>query len=172
MTEIHTDYALHVGAFGPPRVQPVRRMEKHILFLFLSFQRLCQSPTAWILKPRYGMQQVVPSPTHGGVMLDREQVLALLATNPPEKHLIQHALASEAVMCALARHLGRGRGSLGPTGAAARFSLSPHPTPCQHGLCSEPNARRPPEKAVRAHNGEMTAWSLLHLRLRPALRKP
>lgn len=39
-------------------------------------------------------------------MLDREQALALLNELGPEKHLIQHALASEAVMRALARHLG------------------------------------------------------------------
>ena len=37
-------------------------------------------------------------------MLDREQALALLNELGPEKHLIQHALASEAVMRALARH--------------------------------------------------------------------
>ena len=36
-------------------------------------------------------------------MLDREQALALLNELGPEKHLIQHALASEAVMRALAR---------------------------------------------------------------------
>ena len=39
-------------------------------------------------------------------MLDREQALALLNELGPEKHLIQHALALEAVMRALSRHLG------------------------------------------------------------------
>ena len=40
-------------------------------------------------------------------MLNREQALELLLALGPEKHLVQHALASEAVMRALARHLGQ-----------------------------------------------------------------
>ena len=47
-------------------------------------------------------------------MLDREQALALLNELGPEKHLIQHALASEAVMRALARHLGEDEEVWGP----------------------------------------------------------
>ena len=49
-------------------------------------------------------------------MLDREQALALLNELGPEKHLIQHALASEAVMRALARHLGEDEEVWGLTG--------------------------------------------------------
>ena len=44
-------------------------------------------------------------------MLDREQALALLNELGPEKHLIQHALASEAVMRALAGIWARTRKS-------------------------------------------------------------
>ena len=49
-------------------------------------------------------------------MINREQALALLNEPGPEKHLIQHALASEAVMRALARHLGEDEEVWGLTG--------------------------------------------------------
>ena len=39
-------------------------------------------------------------------MIDREAALDLLREPGPESHLVQHALASEAVMRALARHFG------------------------------------------------------------------
>ena len=66
-------------------------------------------------------------------MLDREQALALLNELGPEKHLIQHALASEAVMRALARHLGEDEEVWGLTG------LLPMRTP-PNTASSEPNA--------------------------------
>ena len=39
-------------------------------------------------------------------MMDREAALELLREPGPEPHLVQHGLAAEAVMRALARHFG------------------------------------------------------------------
>ena len=76
-------------------------------------------------------------------MLDREQALAFLNELGPEKHLIQHALASEAVMRALARHLGEDEEVWGLTGLLHDLDYPlTHENPAKHGL--------------RAHNGEMT----------------
>ena len=71
-------------------------------------------------------------------MLDREQALALLNELGPEKHLIQHALASEAVMRALARHLGEDEEVWGLTGLLHDLP-SPMRTP-PSTASSEPNA--------------------------------
>lgn len=73
-------------------------------------------------------------------MLDREQALALLNELGPEKHLIQHALASEAVMRALARHLGEDEEVWGLTGLLHDSTIpSPMRTP-PNTASSEPNA--------------------------------
>ena len=73
-------------------------------------------------------------------MLDREQALALLNELGPEKHLIQHALASEAVMRALARHLGEDEEVWGLTGLLHDLDYPlTHEDPAKHGS-SEPNA--------------------------------
>lgn len=73
-------------------------------------------------------------------MLDREQALALLNELGPEKHLIQHALASEAVMRALARHLGEDEEVWGLTGCCTISTIpSPMRTP-PSTASSEPNA--------------------------------
>lgn len=73
-------------------------------------------------------------------MLDREQALALLNELGPEKHLIQHALASEAVMRALARHLGEDEEVWGLTGCCTISTIpSPMRTP-PNTASSEPNA--------------------------------
>ena len=93
-------------------------------------------------------------------MLDREQALALLNELGPEKHLIQHALASEAVMRALARHLGEDEEVWGLTGLLHDLD---YPTtaevPERHGLESVTmlTGKLPEEAlaAIRAHNGEM-----------------
>lgn len=79
----------------------------------------------------------------------------------PEKHLIQHALASEAVMRALARHLGEDEEVWGLTGCCTISTIpSPMRTP-PNTASSEPEriGDRLPEEAlhaIRAHNGEMT----------------
>ena len=49
-------------------------------------------------------------------MIDREAALDLLREPGPESHLVQHALASEAVMRALARHFGENEELWGLTG--------------------------------------------------------
>lgn len=49
-------------------------------------------------------------------MIDREAALDLLREPGPESHLVQHALASEAVMAALARHFGENEELWGLTG--------------------------------------------------------
>ena len=68
-------------------------------------------------------------------MLDREQALALLNELGPEKHLIQHALASEAVMRALARHLGEDEEVWGLTGLLHDLDYPlTHEDPAKHGL--------------------------------------
>lgn len=94
-------------------------------------------------------------------MLDREQALALLNELGPEKHLIQHALASEAVMRALARHLGEDEEVWGLTGLLHDLDYPlTHEDPAKHGLVgAERIGDRLPEEAlhaIRAHNGEMT----------------
>ena len=94
-------------------------------------------------------------------MLDREQALALLNELGPEKHLIQHALASEAVMRALARHLGEDEEVWGLTGLLHDLDYPlTHEDPAKHGLVgAERIGDRLPDEAlhaIRAHNGEMT----------------
>ena len=94
-------------------------------------------------------------------MLDREQALALLNELGPEKHLIQHALASEAVMRALARHLGEDEEVWGLTGLLHDLDYPlTHEDPAKHGLVgAERIGDRLPEEALHAicaHNGEMT----------------
>ena len=82
-------------------------------------------------------------------MLDREQALALLNELGPEKHLIQHALASEAVMRALARHLGEDEEVWGLTGLLHDLDYPlTHEDPAKHGLVGA--------ERIGAHNGEMT----------------
>lgn len=94
-------------------------------------------------------------------MINREQALALLNEPGPEKHLIQHALASEAVMRALARHLGEDEEVWGLTGLLHDLDYPlTHDDPAKHGLVgAERIGDRLPEEAlhaIRAHNGEMT----------------
>ena len=99
-------------------------------------------------------------------MLDREQALALLNELGPEKHLIQHALASEAVMRALARHLGEDEEVWGLTGLLHDLDYPlTHEDPAKHGLVgAERIGDRLPEEAlhaIRAHNGGETVTGLV-----------
>ncbi len=99
--------------------------------------------------------------------LSREQALELLQTHSPEKHLVQHALASEAVLRALAQHINNDAQNTvydedmwALTGLLHDLDYaSTAATPEKHGLvgsdmlsgllCDEGRA------AIRAHNGEM-----------------
>ena len=49
-------------------------------------------------------------------MIDRDTALELLRENAPEPHLVQHALASEAVLRALARRFDEDEELWGITG--------------------------------------------------------
>ena len=94
-------------------------------------------------------------------MLNREQALELLLALGPEKHLVQHALASEAVMRALARHLGQDEEVWGLTGLLHDLDYPlTHDEPAKHGLVGpERIGDGLPEEALhasRAHPGDRT----------------
>lgn len=90
-------------------------------------------------------------------MIDRDAALELLRENTPEPHLIQHALASEAVLCALARHFGEDEELWGLTGLLHDWDYPRTASnPARHGLeAAERLAGLLPEEAlqaIRAHN--------------------
>ena len=94
-------------------------------------------------------------------MLDREQALALLNELGPEKHLIQHALASEAVMRALARHLGEDEEVWGLTGLLHDLDWEEHDDdPVNHTVYAAEliaAAGGTPEliRAIQSHNCDL-----------------
>lgn len=94
-------------------------------------------------------------------MLTREEALAIVREQNPEHHLVRHALASEAVMRALAAAIGEDADFWGLVGLIHDVDF-PHTkdTPEKHGLFAEDIlAGRMPEEAVRAikaHNSECT----------------
>lgn len=86
-------------------------------------------------------------------MLDREQALALLNELGPEKHLIQHALASEAVMRALARHLGEDEEVWGLTGLLHDLDYPlTHEDPAKARPRRSRTHRRPPARRSPARH--------------------
>ncbi len=94
-------------------------------------------------------------------MLTRDAALDLIKRQNPEHHLVQHALASEAVMRALARHFSEDEALWGLIGLVHDVDF-PHTkeTPEQHGIMAEALlAGAVPEEAVtaiKAHNSECT----------------
>lgn len=94
-------------------------------------------------------------------MLSRDSALALIKSHNPEPHMIQHALASESVMRALAEHFGEDLDLWGLTGLVhdVDYPLTKE-TPEQHGLQAESILKNqlPQEAvaAVKAHNSECT----------------
>lgn len=94
-------------------------------------------------------------------MLTRQEALDALRTPAPEAHLIQHALATEAIMRSLAAHFGEDADLWGLTGLLhdLDYPLTAQ-EPSRHGMLSaEMLAGRLPDAAltaIRAHNGEMT----------------
>ena len=94
-------------------------------------------------------------------MISRDEALALLAENQVQAGLLQHSIASEAVMRALAREFGEDEELWGLTGLLHDVDYpATEATPEKHGL---EGARllegKLPEEAltaIRAHNGEMT----------------
>jgi hypothetical protein len=94
-------------------------------------------------------------------MMTREDALALLQEYRPEPHMMQHALASEAVMRALARHFGEDEQLWGLTGVLHDLDYPmTKDTPEEHGFkAAEILAGKIPGQAVdavMAHNSEYT----------------
>ncbi len=92
--------------------------------------------------------------------ITRQEALELVNAHTSEAFLVQHALASEAVLAALAEHLQEDAGLWGLTGLLHDLDYAQTAnTPEKHGLVScELLADKLPEhalQAIRAHNGEM-----------------
>ena len=93
-------------------------------------------------------------------LLSRDEALDLLRTSTTESHLMQHALAAEAVLRALAQRLGQDVDEWGLAGLLHDLDYADTAaTPAQHGLRSAERleGKLPGEVlyAIRAHNGEM-----------------
>lgn len=91
-------------------------------------------------------------------MLQRDAAMSLLAESKCEPHLVQHALASEAIMRALAAKLGHDTELWGLTGLLHDLDYpQTHTDPARHGLASaEQLAGQLPDAAldaIKAHNG-------------------
>lgn len=94
-------------------------------------------------------------------MLEREAALALFVEHNPDKHMLQHALASEAVMRALARHFGEDEQVWGLTGLLHDVDYAQtKDAPEEHGIKAVPilEGKLPIEAiaAIQAHNSECT----------------
>ena len=94
-------------------------------------------------------------------MITREAAMDIIKAQNPEPHMMQHALASEAVLRALARHFGEDEELWGLTGLLHDVDF-PHTkeAPERHGLMAvELLAGHLPEVAIwaiQAHNAECT----------------
>lgn len=94
-------------------------------------------------------------------MISRDEALDLIKRQNPELHMVQHALASEAVMRELARHFGENEDLWGLTGLLHDVDF-PHTkeAPERHGAMAEGilAGKLPGEavRAIKAHNGECT----------------
>ena len=94
-------------------------------------------------------------------MINREEALNLIKAQNPESHMMQHALASEAVMRALAKRFGENEDLWGLAGLLHDVDF-PHTkeTPDRHGaMAMELLDGLLPEEAlhaIKAHNGECT----------------
>ncbi len=94
-------------------------------------------------------------------MLDREAALQLFNEQKPEPHTLQHALASEAVMRAMAKRFGEDENLWGIAGLLHDLDW-PHTKddPARHGLLAVEmlQGKLPPEivAAIGAHNSEYT----------------
>ncbi|MCC8195144.1 MAG: HD family phosphohydrolase [Deltaproteobacteria bacterium] len=94
-------------------------------------------------------------------MFTREAALDLIRRQNPEPHMLRHALSSEAVMRAMARHFGEDEELWGLVGLVHDVDF-PHTKddPERHGLMAEEllDGVLPAEgvKAIKAHNSEYT----------------
>ncbi len=94
-------------------------------------------------------------------MLSRDDALALLRENTPEPHMQNHALASEAVLRALAERLGHDADLWAMTGLLHDLDYSEtKDEPARHGpeAAAMLEGKLPDEalQAIRAHNCEYT----------------
>ena len=94
-------------------------------------------------------------------MIDRDSALALVESYNPEPHMIQHALASEAVMRALARRFEEDEDLWGLAGLLHDVDYPmTKDRPEEHGVKAVPilEGKLPPEAvyAIQAHNSECT----------------
>ena len=92
-------------------------------------------------------------------MIDRDTALELLRENAPEPHLVQHALASEAVLRALARRFDEDEELWGLTGLLHDWDYPRTAAdPARHGLdAAERLVGMLPDEAlqaIRAYNAE------------------
>ena len=93
-------------------------------------------------------------------MIERQSALALLAEQKTPPSLLQHALASEAIMSALAQHFGENEELWGLTGLLHDLDYpATAENAARHGLdTAEMLAGQLPDEAltaIRAHNAEM-----------------
>ncbi len=91
--------------------------------------------------------------------ITRQEALELVKAHTTEAFLVQHALASEAVLCALAEHFQEDTNIWGLTGLLHDVDYArTAATPEKHGLesCELLQGKLPEEalQAIRAHNGE------------------
>ncbi len=96
--------------------------------------------------------------------ITRSEALELIKAHTTEAFLVQHALASEAVLEALATHLEKDSDVWGLTGLLHDVDYGQTAaTPEKHGLVgAEMLSGKLPEEAltaIRAHNGEMNGHS-------------
>ena len=94
-------------------------------------------------------------------MVTREQALERIKSQNPEQHMVQHALASEALMCALAVHFGEDETLWGLTGLLHDVDFPLTKTcPERHGLAAEEllagDVTEEVMRAIKAHNSEYT----------------
>ncbi|NDY58577.1 HDIG domain-containing protein [Desulfovibrio sulfodismutans] len=94
-------------------------------------------------------------------MIDRASALTLLASQNPERHLVCHALETEAIMAAMARELGEDAELWGLTGLLHDLDYpDTKDDPARHGLdCAALlDGKLPLEAitAIAAHNSEHT----------------
>ena len=97
-------------------------------------------------------------------MLTRDAAFELVRQQNPEQNLIQHAVASEAVLRALAQHMGEDEALWGLVGLVHDVDFpQTRENPAQHGLLGAKmlEGKLPAEAitAIKAHNGECTGVS-------------
>ncbi len=163
MTEFYTNNTFHGILCGKRKgpTTPDRTTNGVNLFTFRHYARRVNLAAGLAFHPREGYDTSYFLSKLGVLMLNREQALALLQEWHPEPHLVQHALASEAVMRELAAHLGEDEDLWGITGLLHDLDYPlTHDRPEQHGLAGAERLEgllpEPALHAIRAHNGEMT----------------